>query len=219
MMIKREHLMAKKKTAPAKTEVVVIETCPTLLLGWESLLAGDFAVQTAAPAKAPNTSYALISADLGDPGFKAAAKIRKRSGDAKIVFYSKSPSDVLLACTLEVDADGFFNLNEPHSFILSGLRNVLENEPFYSIDIESRLVKRRSMLDKRTRLQTLSNREREVLVHLAEDYSIKQTAEELGLAPTTVETHRQAIRAKLDLRGFASMARFAINNGMITLEK
>jgi DNA-binding NarL/FixJ family response regulator len=64
----------------------------------------------------------------------------------------------------------------------------------------------------------LTIREREVLQLLAEGSSSKQIAQRLGVAVATVETHRRQIMVKLKLHSIAELTKFAIREGLTTLE-
>lgn len=56
----------------------------------------------------------------------------------------------------------------------------------------------------------LTNREREVLVHIADGLSNKEIASALGVGVRTVETHRERIMRKLDIHNVAGLTNFAI---------
>jgi DNA-binding NarL/FixJ family response regulator len=64
----------------------------------------------------------------------------------------------------------------------------------------------------------LSPREREVLQLLAEGHSTKEVAEQLHVSTNTIETHRAHIMEKLDIRTFASLVKYAIREGLTSLE-
>ena len=61
----------------------------------------------------------------------------------------------------------------------------------------------------------LTRREREVLQLIAEGFSNKQVADQLGIATRTAETHRANIMAKLGIHNLAVLVRFAIREGLI----
>ncbi len=65
---------------------------------------------------------------------------------------------------------------------------------------------------------TLSPREREVLQLLAEGSSSKDIAARLGLSVATVETHRRQIASKLDIHSVAELTKFAIREGLTSLD-
>lgn len=66
--------------------------------------------------------------------------------------------------------------------------------------------------------KTLSPREREVLQLLADGNSSKDIALRLNLAVPTVETHRRQIMDKLNLRTIAGLTKYAVREGLTTLE-
>jgi two-component system nitrate/nitrite response regulator NarL len=63
----------------------------------------------------------------------------------------------------------------------------------------------------------LTNREREVLIQIAEGGSNKEIACHLGVGVRTVETHRERIMRKLNIHSVAGLTKFAIARGLITL--
>lgn len=65
-------------------------------------------------------------------------------------------------------------------------------------------------------LNQLSPREREVLKHVAEGKTSKEVGELIGLSPTTVDTYRSRIMAKLELDDLVGLVRFAIRHGVIS---
>ena len=64
----------------------------------------------------------------------------------------------------------------------------------------------------------LTAREHEVLRLLAEGYTRKQSAEILHLSPRTVETHCRRIKEKLKIGNTAELIKFAIREGLTSLE-
>ena len=65
---------------------------------------------------------------------------------------------------------------------------------------------------------SLSPREREVLQLLAEGNSSKDIASRLSLSVATVETHRRQIAAKLDIHSVAELTKYAIREGLTSLD-
>ncbi len=63
----------------------------------------------------------------------------------------------------------------------------------------------------------LTSREREVVQLLSEGHSTKEIAVTLHLSPTTVESYRKNIMAKLDLHTVADLTKYAIREGLTNL--
>ena len=68
-------------------------------------------------------------------------------------------------------------------------------------------------------LPTLSPRQAQVLRLIAEGHSNKQIAAMLHRSVKTVETHRMRLMHCLRIRGTAGLVRYAIQVGLITLER
>jgi two-component system, NarL family, response regulator NreC len=66
--------------------------------------------------------------------------------------------------------------------------------------------------------QPLSLREREILQLLTEGKSTRQVADLLHVSPKTVETHRQHIMKKLGVRNLPELTRYALRQGLTTLD-
>jgi len=63
----------------------------------------------------------------------------------------------------------------------------------------------------------LSLREIEVLALLGEGVTTKQVADQLGVSPKTIESHRQHIETKLNARGQVALAKVALRAGLAGL--
>lgn len=69
-----------------------------------------------------------------------------------------------------------------------------------------------------SQLDKLTVREHEVLQLLAEGKSTKQIALELHVSPKTIETNRRHIIDKLDIHSVAELTKYAIREGLTSLE-
>ncbi len=67
----------------------------------------------------------------------------------------------------------------------------------------------------RSPLDTLSNREIQVLRHLALGHTVREIAESYNLSPNTVHTYRLRLLKKLNLRNNAELSRFALQNRLV----
>jgi len=66
---------------------------------------------------------------------------------------------------------------------------------------------------------TLGAREREVLQLVAEGKTTVETAKEMHISPKTVETHRRNIVQKLGLHGTAELTKYAIREGLTSVDE
>jgi DNA-binding NarL/FixJ family response regulator len=66
--------------------------------------------------------------------------------------------------------------------------------------------------------ERLTGREREVLQLLAEGHSTKAIAFRLHVSPSTADTHRQHVMGKLNLHSVAELTKYAIREGLTSLD-
>jgi DNA-binding NarL/FixJ family response regulator len=67
-------------------------------------------------------------------------------------------------------------------------------------------------------LETLTSRQREVLQLVAEGKSTKQIALDLHVSTKTIEANRRQIMDKLDIHSIAELTKYAVREGLTTLE-
>jgi DNA-binding NarL/FixJ family response regulator len=91
----------------------------------------------------------------------------------------------------------------------------MEGRAFYSPAVQGQLA--RLARDPRGRggLESLTEREREVLRRVARGLTTKEIAAELAISMRTVDTHRANLMRKLDLKSVALLTQFAIREGLV----
>jgi two-component system response regulator NreC len=68
-------------------------------------------------------------------------------------------------------------------------------------------------------LDLLSEREREVLILTAQGYSSREISEKLVISPKTVDTYRQRLMEKLELRNRVMLVQYALRKGLLTMDE
>jgi DNA-binding NarL/FixJ family response regulator len=79
------------------------------------------------------------------------------------------------------------------------------------------MTRRRARGGKRVQVE-LSRREREILQLIAEGKSTKEIASMLNVSVKTVETHRQHVMQKIGAHNIAALTKYAIREGLTTME-
>lgn len=65
------------------------------------------------------------------------------------------------------------------------------------------------------RAESLTDREMEVLLLVAEGGTSPEIGEQLGISHRTVDTHRESVMTKLEIRTIAGLTRFVIETGLL----
>ena len=101
------------------------------------------------------------------------------------------------------------------------LEGVFQQEPTQPRSDSPRLLESSSnavVVDPKSPLQQLTERQREILRLIAEGQNTKQIADLLKVSPKTVEYHRMRLMAGLKLRDIPGLVRFALKVGLIRPE-
>ena len=165
----------------------------------------------------------LIIMDIDIPGmgcFEAAQSIRNRNPDVKVMFLSAHQHDEYIESALRVGARGYAVKNEELEAIVGGVRRILAGDLYYSPQILERVRTDENgelSLERppATRLQLLTDRERQILVMLARGESVKRIATALKIAYKTVDKHKVSLMKKLDIHDRVELCRFAVREHLI----
>ena len=85
-------------------------------------------------------------------------------------------------------------------------------------DVVVQAVLRGGSDERATPYRDLTGSEREVLQLVAEGHTTRAIASKLSVSVKTVETHRHHVMRKLGLRGVAELTRYAVREGLVSLD-
>jgi DNA-binding NarL/FixJ family response regulator len=165
----------------------------------------------------------IIIMDIGMPemnGIDATRQIVLENKDVKIVALSMHSDRRFVLEMLKAGASGYLLKDSAFEELVNAVHTVMNGQPYLSPRITDIIVKEYLYNLPRNEpnvFTILTVREREVLQHLAEGKSTKQIASTLNLSVKTVETHRQQIMDKLEIRTVAELTKYAIREGLTSL--
>ncbi|MEO7138352.1 MAG: response regulator transcription factor [Gemmatimonadales bacterium] len=153
----------------------------------------------------------------GESGLQLAARLRDSSPEPRILILSMHDNAEYVLESVRAGAHGYLLKDAAATELRNAVRTVCSGESYFSPPIASRL---REALrgEHETHAGTLSQltaREREVLLGVAQGRTNKEIAAELGISHRTVETHRESLMRKLQIRTVAELTRFALGAGII----
>jgi DNA-binding NarL/FixJ family response regulator len=147
----------------------------------------------------------------GGHGLDLIQEIKARFGHIKMLVSSMHDESLFAERALRAGASGYISKQESPERIIDALRQVLRGEVYLSSRMSNRLLHRLSGGEKLEKdpIASLSDRELEVFEMIGQGLSTKQIARKLNLSHKTIETHREKIKAKLDLKNSAELSRHA----------
>lgn len=132
--------------------------------------------------------------------------------DLKILVISQHDEMVFAERALRAGASGYVMKENATEEIFAAVRRVLAGELYFSQRVGAAAV-RRSLVAKedasRTGLERLSDRELQVFQLIGASFSTREIAEQFNLSIKTIETHRENIKQKLQLRDAVELSRCA----------
>ncbi len=177
---------------------------------------------TRAISEAKRLQPDVIIMDINMPGvvcFDAIRSIRLMSPNTRTIFLSAFYHDSYIDQALSVEAAGYLTKTEPPEVVIDAIRNVVLGHRCFSPDVQARIVveedRVRLAKRERSRVATLSVREREIINYIAQGFSQKDIAELTHRSSKTIHTHCNNIMTKLDIHDRVELTRFAIREGLI----
>lgn len=157
----------------------------------------------------------------GMNGIEAAGRIIGIDPGAGIIMLSMHADSSFVKASLKAGAKGYLVKESAFEDLMTAIDEVSSGGYFLSASINSRTLGDFAHVLRSAQeieAQGLTPREREVLRLVAEGLSSKGIAKELGLSVKTVETHRTQIMSRLGLHSIADLTKYAIREGLTTLE-
>ena len=187
------------------------------------MIVGEAADGIEAVRKARELSPDIILMDIDMPhmdGLAVTEVLRKELPNVKVLILSMYSTTDYVLRIIQSGARGYILKEATPEELLKAIETVDAGESFFSPDIARVALNQyvRGPGEGPTPAQ-LTNREREVLVQIAEGLSNKEIASHLGVGVRTVETHRERIMRKLNIHSVAGLTKFAISKGLISLRE
>ena len=147
-------------------------------------------------------------------GIEVTRQIRVQVPRTEVLIFTMHDNETLIRDLLAAGARGFLLKSDASRFLLAAIESLALHKPFFTAKVSEALLD--SFLKRAGQVQSaLSPRERAVLQLIAEGHNNKQIATVLNISSKTVETHRAAVRRKLNLSSSASLVRYAIRNEIV----
>ena len=155
-------------------------------------------------------------------GIEATRQIQKEYPSVRVLALSMHVDKRYVLGMLEAGAAGYLPKDSNFEEVVRAVRAVASGQVYLSPRIANIVVQEYGRKAAENKAQSapgsLSSREREVLQLLAEGHSAREIAGRLHLSVKTIETHRRNIQAKLGIDNVADLVRYAIREGLTTLE-
>ena len=151
-------------------------------------------------------------------GLEVARELREGGQDVRILVLSMHDDPEYVLQAVRAGADGYVLKDVAPAELRDAVRAVHEGREYFTARVTQQIsVGLREEIEAeqlRRRVDSLTNRETEVLLLVAEGLTNRETGERLEISARTVETHRERLMGKLRIRNVAGLTRFVVENGL-----
>ena len=152
----------------------------------------------------------------GKSGLDVTTALRQDGHPARVLILSMHDDPEYVLQAVRSGADGYVLKDAPPAELRDAVKAVHDGREYFTARVTQQLsVGLRQEIEEeqlRTRLDSLTNRETEVLLLVAEGLTNREIGEKLEISPRTVETHRERVMDKLRIRTVAGLTRFVVEN-------
>ena len=154
----------------------------------------------------------------GKTGLEVAKELRDSGQEVGILILSMHDDPEYVLQAVRAGADGYVLKDVAPAELRRAIESVSQGREFFAERVTHQLsVGLRAELEreqKRSRVESLTGREVEVLVRIADGRTNREIGEDLGISPRTVETHRERVMTKLRIRTVAGLTRLVVEQGL-----
>ena len=208
-------LIADDHTLVRETWSFILNTDPRFSVIAESG-SGEEAVELAKKLR-PN----IVIMDINLPGIngiEATQQIRKFSPGSRILGVSLHTQPTYARKMMQKGAMGYVTKNSSREEMFKAILEIQGGKKYICDEIKNILSEQViSGDDPQTGLNSLSQREIEIISYIKNGHSSKEIADKLNISVKTVEVHRYNILKKLNLKNAAALVNF-INNSQLDFD-
>ena len=162
--------------------------------------------------------FQLLITDVSMPllgGIELCKIIKTEYPHIKVLILSMHNSVSVIKDALAAEADGYMLKNTGQSELINGIDRIIGNGTYFSQDILpiilNQFQKEKTILAK----PILTQREKEVLELIVQEFTSKEIAEKLFISKQTIDSHRINIMQKTDCQNLVGLIKFAIHSGLV----
>jgi DNA-binding NarL/FixJ family response regulator len=176
-------------------------------------------------AKKLKPDLVLVDMSLPDQsGIELTRDILKFSSEIRILIVSMHSKVDYIVKAFQVGATGYLVKESAADMLIEGMDHVLRGDYYMDTKVSQKVVRKLVGIPKHETVKavdsydSLTPREQEIMVLLAEGMSTSQIADKLFISPKTAENHRSSIMRKLDIHSTIELVRYAAKIGLIDMD-
>lgn len=172
----------------------------------------------------------LVLMDISMPGMsgiEALTKIKECNENIKVLMLTMHSEEEYLKGALKAGASGFVLKQAAHKELIAAIQTVLSGQMYIYPSLTNLVI--RGFVGENendiqgelgdSRKEQLSERELEVLKYIALGFTYQEIADQLFVSIKTVESYKSRISEKLNMKRRSELVRFALEEGLISINE
>lgn len=161
----------------------------------------------------------LVILDLSMPemdGIDLSKNIKKKYPETKILVVSTHSNTQIISRLIRIGINGYLLKNTDAAIFLKAIRSITNGDNYFAEEITQKHLNNCIQIEKQTAdIVELSNREKEILTLIAQEFTTNEIADQTFISLNTVNTHRRNLLSKLNAKNTAGLVKYAIENGLV----
>jgi two-component system invasion response regulator UvrY len=151
----------------------------------------------------------------GQGGLETLKKIKIKYPDLPVLMLSVHKEDQYAFGVLRAGAAGYINKKSAPEELMRAIRMVGDGKRYVSEYLADLLASNLNHGNKTLLHETLSDREFQIMLLIAEGQSPREIAEKLSLSVNSINTYRSRVLEKIHIKSNAEIAAYVIQNGLM----
>lgn len=156
-------------------------------------------------------------------GFELVGILKEKYPDLKIIILSSHYKSSILGYMVKLGVSAFLPKNSNKKTFIEAITMVSKNGVYFTAEDHQMLLSYMNSSTKKKSLfemeDELSEREKDVVKLICQEFTNNEIAEKLFISPRTVESHRQRVLEKIGAKNTVGIVIYAIINNIYSLEK
>ncbi|WP_424963637.1 response regulator [Ekhidna sp.] len=168
-----------------------------------------------------DNEYDIVLTDINMPkmdGLEFMKSLKENYPDQKVLVLSMYNEAGYINKMIALGANGYVLKKSDKGELVSAIKKVLDGQDHYSDEVYKTIIGNiagRKPKERLTLEAELSDREKEVLVLIANEYTNQEIADKLFISIRTVETHKRNLLEKTGCKNVAGLVMYAVERNLV----
>jgi DNA-binding NarL/FixJ family response regulator len=185
---------------------------------FESVVVDEAGNGTEALDKIKKEKYDIVLLDIAMPGMnglEVLKEIQKSNKTLPVLIISIYPEDQYALRCLKAGASGYLTKDTASDELTLAVERILSGKKYVSPTLADKLARHLNEGTPKLPHELLSDREDQVMRYIASGKTATEIAAELSLSVKTINTYRNRILKKMQIKNSAELIRYAVQNQLL----